>query len=898
LIGYLESLVSCPPEDEILVFVEGNASPDEVQRVAHHLAECKSCADLVATAAGGVPSDETAAGLAAASARGLGSGTTIGRYVILNLVGRGGMGEVYAAYDPQLDRRVALKLLHHMGSGQSEQVARERLLREAKAIARLSHPNVVVVHDAGAIADSTEGERVFLAMEFVEGRTVAEWLVAEPRSWRDIRDVFLAAGAGLLAAHEAGLVHRDFKPHNVMVTPDRAVRVMDFGLASEGAEGGDDAGIDLDELAQTAGAQTVALTRTGVLIGTPLYMAPEQFLGQRTDARTDQFSFCVALYEALYGERPFASETLPVLADAVTGGRVREPPARARVPPFLWRIIARGLQSDPAKRFPSMRELLDQLRLDPRRRRQIGIAVAATVTLVAGVAAGAQRLATRNERVCRGAPERLAGVWELDGAGPRRASVQRAFLATGAADAAQSWQRVAGALDDYARRWIGLYTDACEATHVRGDQSGEVMDLRMACLDANRGTMGALIDVLARADASVVREALSSAEALPALNRCSDVASLRAAVPPPSSAADRETLSKLRHQLDEAKALADTGQSEAARRPLTGLVAGAMKLGYAPLLAEALRQEAWLQVIWSGPAKALQTYEASIWAALEGRRDDIAIESASVAMGLTGYYLDQPDASARWQHLGWALLKRIGPGHDRQLAYYYHWRSVARQRAGETQAALDDSFKALELTQKVNRPNSLEVIDLLESLAATEVDAGDYAAAVKFADQALEAIRSCCGEHNPKLGHPLSVRGEALARAGKLIEGERDLRRSIELFIEIGGPWKDWTAYPMTALGKDLLAQHRAGEAVPILQRALATREKTEPNAELIAETRFALARALWDVGAERPRAQALAEEALAAYRKLPRHAAQVAEIDRWMASTGKTVPGHPHPRG
>ena len=170
----------------------------------------------------------------AAGANGLAPGATVGRYVILNLVGRGGMGEVYAAYDPQLDRKVALKLLHETAArGAAARTARERLLREAKAIARLSHPNVVVVHDAGAIDDPVHGDRVFLAMEFIEGETLAAWLAAAPRAWRAIRDVFAAAGEGLAAAHEAGLVHRDFKPQNVMVGRDGSVRVMDFGLASD-----------------------------------------------------------------------------------------------------------------------------------------------------------------------------------------------------------------------------------------------------------------------------------------------------------------------------------------------------------------------------------------------------------------------------------------------------------------------------------------------------------------------------------------------------------------------------------------------------------------------------------------------------------------------------------------
>ena len=233
-----------------------------------------------------------------------------------------------------------------------------------------------------------------------------------------------------------------------------------------------------------------------------------------------------------------------------------------------------------------MRELLDQLSLHPGRRQRIGVGVTLAVALVAGLAAGAHRLATRNQRVCLGAADRLGVTWEMDPAGPRRQGVQRAFMATGVRYAAESWVRVAGVLDDYARRWIGLYTDSCEATHVRGDQSAEVMDLRMACLDAKRGALAALVDVLARADAGVVREAVHSAQSLPPLDRCSDIAALRAAVPPPSNAADRETLNRLRRQLDEVKALVDTAQIDKASKREAGLVDGAKRLGYAPLLAD------------------------------------------------------------------------------------------------------------------------------------------------------------------------------------------------------------------------------------------------------------------------------------------------------------------------
>jgi len=262
--------------------------------------------------------------------------------------------------------------------------ARTRLLNEGKKLARISHPNVIAVRDA----DEVDG-RVFLAMEFVEGQTLDAWLVERARSWTEIRDVFLGAGRGLEAAHRAGLVHRDFKPQNVMIAKDGTVRVMDFGLAEVSADSRevDAALIALDGVVSE---ETVALARTGVLIGTPYYMAPEHFLG-KADARSDQFSFCVAFYHALYGEWPFPVPvaSLPVLREAVTAGRLREPPIGSRVPWWLRRTLIRGLDQDPSRRFLSMGELLRSAGYDPSQRyRRVATAVAlVAVALAVAVAA-------------------------------------------------------------------------------------------------------------------------------------------------------------------------------------------------------------------------------------------------------------------------------------------------------------------------------------------------------------------------------------------------------------------------------------------------------------------------------------------------------------------------------
>jgi eukaryotic-like serine/threonine-protein kinase len=888
-IGYSASAVACLDEDAVLAFVDGSLDDLDRGRVEGHIASCSACSDLVAAAAGGEPEGLAARVLdgEAVADHGLAPGATVGRYVILNLVGRGGMGEVYAAYDPQLDRKIALKLLHDKAArGAAARTARERLLREAKAIARLSHPNVVVVHDAGAIDDSVHGHRVFLAMEFIEGDTLAAWLAATPRDWREIRDVFAAAGEGLAAAHEAGLVHRDFKPQNVMVTGDGGVRVMDFGLASDSSVT-DEAGAAPLELAGDGAAptsHTVALTRTGVLLGTPLYMAPEQFLARPTDARTDQFSFCVALYEALYGVRPFPSESFSTLLDSVVSGRIREPDQKTRAPSFLRKLLLRGLSNDPAARYPSMRALLEGLRHDPIRRRR-SLAMSAAVALIVAIAAiGMQRISTRGQRMCEGSAEKLAGIWEVGGHGVRREAIHRAFSGTGRAFAEETWAHVSSLLDDYSRRWTGMYTDTCQATHVRGDQSAEVLDLRMTCLEGPRGALKALTDVFSRSDAAVLVQAVNAAQALPPLDRCADIPALRTAVPPPGDAATRARVATLGGDLAEVKALTDTGQWPAARRKVGPLVEAARAVGYEPLLAETLEMQGWLDLYTGNAQSATQEMEEAVWVALAAHRDDIAAECAATCMSTTGYYLGRREEGERWEKVAAALLRRLGPGHERSAAWFYQDRSNLRERAGDNQAALSDCEQALALKQKVLAPNHPDIALSLIAIATANNDLGNHAAALAAADRAVEIFRAAYGSGSPQLAIALGNRGESYELLGRYPEAERDLRKTVELSGQWVGPDHPWTAYPLTALGTTLLLEHRVHEATPVLERALRIREHSEPNPQLVAETRFALARARWELGQDRSGALTLAENARDAYRKMPGEAKHAAEVEAWLA--------------
>ena len=275
----------------------------------------------------------------------------IDRYQILGCIGQGGMGIVYAARDDRLGRTVALKLLRPELSRADDQHG--GLKREAQSLAKLSHPNVVAVFDVG----EHDGQ-VFVAMEYVEGHSLRRWLEA-PRTLAKILDVYLAAGEGLAAAHRAGLVHRDFKPDNVLVGSDGRPRILDFGLAR---------GPDRERVAQPpsfaddAVASATSMSRHGVLLGTPAYMAPEQHLGERADARSDQFGFCVALYQAVYRSLPFPSEDLRALSLAIVTGRHTPTPTRPGVPERLRRLILRGLSVNPEARYADMDALLAELR--------------------------------------------------------------------------------------------------------------------------------------------------------------------------------------------------------------------------------------------------------------------------------------------------------------------------------------------------------------------------------------------------------------------------------------------------------------------------------------------------------------------------------------------------------
>ncbi|HVT06831.1 MAG TPA: serine/threonine-protein kinase [Polyangia bacterium] len=798
---------------------------------------------------------------------GLAKGATVGRYVVLGLLGRGGMGEVYAAYDPDLDRKIALKLLRARG-GSSDADGRTRLLREAQAIARLSHPNVVVVFDVGTFRES-----VFIAMEFVEGHTLGYWIEAQNRSWREVLEVYAAAGRGLIAAHTAGLVHRDFKPENVMITKSGQVRVMDFGLAREqgapedGPPAGQppdlaaqaaalaetfESGVDLDATAKLGGAEPGAappsasggylklkLTQTGAMLGTPAYMAPEQFAGIGGDARTDQFSFCVALYEGLYRQRPFAGNNAVELMANVLAGKVSDPPADARVPTWIRKILVRGLSTSPDDRFPSMAALLAALAQDPavRRRRWLGAAVGVAVLLAATT--GARRFVAGHQMLCAAGPDRAATAWGSD----HRAAIERAFAATGSRDAPRAFAAVASLIDQYVARWTAMYRETCEATHVRGEQSSEVLDLRMGCLGDRLSSVRALGEVfMTAADPGVVDNAVSAASALPALDRCADVEMLRAVIKPPDDPAVRAKVAAVRERIAKLKALSDSGQCETAARLEGGVVTDAQATGYLPVQAEAHFAAGLLADTCTDLARAIEHLQDAAIAAEASRHDEVYVESSATMAVFYGNRLHDVRRARESIRHAVAVLSRF-PGHRRLEARVADGEAVVAMSEGRPEEALLSERRSLDLLQQVVGPEHYEVASTRNNLAVELHELHRDAEAEPLIESVVQTQTRLFGPESSRVAVALLNQAEILTALRRFAEARRAIDGALAIWRKQNAA-SSLIGYGLLDLGQLQEAEGNPGTATRTLEQAIGL--IGDEDRMTAAQAKFALARATW----------------------------------------------------
>jgi tetratricopeptide (TPR) repeat protein/predicted Ser/Thr protein kinase len=773
----------------------------------------------------------------------LSRGDSVGRYLLLDELGQGGMGVVYKAYDPELDRPIALKLLTAGHRG----VQRERLMREAQALARVSHPNVIAVHDVGCL-DEGRGGNVFIAMEFVEGQTLRKW-VGEGR--RNLLEAFLAAGEGLLAAHRAGLVHRDFKPDNVIVGADGRVRVLDFGLARAM-----DASPDARREGEPARAKMLEtpLTHAGAIVGTPRFMAPEQHFGAAVDERADQFSFCVSLYWALYGEFPFPGATLDEIIESLQAGRVTEPPAGAAVPRWLRQVLLTGLARRPADRYPSMAELLGALRADPSIARRRWLRAGVAVLLVGSAAFGWRAMHLRQVRVCQGAERKLAGVWDE----PRRVAVRAAFHKSGLPYAETALATVEKVLDRYARAWSAMQTDACEATHVRKEQSEELLDLRMSCLGDRLTQLKTLTDLYAAADARSVERAAQSAESLPVIEACADTAALRAPIPPPRDPATRRRVEAVREQLARANALGLAGQPAQALELLRAALPEATALKYLPLEAETQLALGRQLTQHGDNAEAAQTLRRAHVAAVAGHHDEAAARSATEMVQVVGELQGHYDEGEYWGEVAEAQAARL-KRKDEILGVLYTRRSALREEQSKLEAALADAKRALELQKSVFGTDHYLVADAYQQLGNVEYLLAHYREAIELHQRSLAIYERAFGPDHPKAIANLVGMADVYGDMGEHTRALGDYQRALAALARVQAD-HPWIATIYLNAGAELRALGRPREAWEFFRRALADWQKRIGPSTETAMALEAMGNALVD--------QQRTSEALATYRQ------------------------------
>ncbi len=740
------------------------------------------------------------------------------RYVPLERIGVGGTGVVYRAYDRDLRRELALKFLR-APSSQTEGDAhgRARLLREAQALASITHPSVISVFDVG---ESEDG--VFVAMEYVRGMDFAQWLDRGEGDWRQALRVLLQAGEGLAAAHDAGVLHRDFKPANILLDETLRPRVIDFGLArlADDASGTacsppvlEFAG-NADGVLSSAGEESMPslletpLTDGGVLMGTPGYMAPEQYRGGAATALTDQFSFCVTVYEALYGRRPFPMRGAADVEALLHRGVAREAPPGVRVPRRIHRAVLRGLALAPEDRFPDMRALLRALRVD---RGRVWVAVAAVALLAGGLAGGLAWHGSRAIASCEREADMIASVWGPDVAGEVRA----AFVTTGLPYAADTAQRVAASLDAYRDAWRGARVASCEARAL-GQPSAAVRDRQNECYGRALEGLEALVGMFRQADRRTVDHAVSAVLDLPDPERCEQEALVGGEPRVPERV--REGVASVREALAQVRSVLSAGAGPRAVRALVELEHQADVLGHVPLVAEVglVRGHAFLHV--HDLEEASRAYRQAYFAALSAGDDRTAVVAATALLKLHTVWLGH-ESGFEWGRHARAVLTRLARAEilRAELEYALGLGASAFGRVAE-------GLRHLELARVIYEqemgPGALQLGDVLVGMAPLLQGMGRGDEALAAVDRAVEITRSVLGERHPHLGSVLKSRGDLRAASGEMEGALSDYSLALQM-LEAG----------LEAKGEEFvsllenLAIVRAGRGEFAKARALFSRE-------------------------------------------------------------------------
>jgi tetratricopeptide (TPR) repeat protein/tRNA A-37 threonylcarbamoyl transferase component Bud32 len=763
-------------------------------------------------------------------------GTRIARYTLIEAIGSGGIGIVYTAYDPDLDRRVALKLLRPSklaGRRATIQQRRARLLREAQALARLSHPNVVPIYEVG-----TFGAQIYLVMEFIDGLTLGAWFRARARRWHEIVAVFLQAGRGLAAAHEAAIVHRDFKPDNVLVGHDGRVRVLDFGLAGplRAQDSAEKIPVDIDsdsgdersdEASDERFEPPAVVTRDGQVLGTPAYMAPEQSAGGHVDARSDQFGFCVALYEALYGQRPFRGRyddprRYVNLAKARTRGRL--PGKRpSDLPGDIERILLRGLSLDPERRFPNMQALLDELEAlaQPSRRwwwLPLGLVGIAAATVIGFMSATAREPELRG---CDDGSNLLIGIWdggvadELLGAAEQ---TSRASIVEMATNASKS-------LDEWASRWRKARLRACEAGSTYSAPSDELLEQRLACLDRQLvrvdSTLAGLRRLFAERPESLADRLDAIGDDLPDPHDCEAAPLLERKHLRPRDPALASTIAALEDELAMVEGRFDGDKDyEAAHRAGKALLARARATQFDPLIAEVLLLVGQIDDERSqeNPEDAEQRLSDAAWTAQRAGHDEVLVTAAAKlveVLARTGRF----ESARLWAQLGRATLARLGDDTPAEAELQLALAELETAE-GDFEGALAEREPAIELLQRLDRTHHRSYLRAELAQANDLRELGRYDDAATLLERNRQLVIEVHGANHPRVAEVIEALGMLRSAQGQQDEALRLSREALALVERVHGEDSAEVAKVLNNLAIVLDQSGRYGEAVEVLERA------------------------------------------------------------------------------
>ncbi|MBX7079693.1 MAG: serine/threonine-protein kinase [Nannocystaceae bacterium] len=871
---------------------------------------------------------------------GLRPGDEVGRYVLLRPLASGGMGMVYLAFDPELDRNVALKLL--LPRARDRDRDRDALIGEARSLAQLSHRNVVGVYDVGVF-----GQQVYVALEYVAGQSFEQWQRARARDWVEILDVLLAAAEGLAAAHAAGIIHLDVKPSNILVGEDGVVRVLDFGLARRFAGEASESG--------SAAASSTELT-VGAAVGTVGYIAPELLLGHAPDRRSDQFGFCVTAWEALCGARPFAGRTRREYEAAVLQRKFAAPVSRP--PKRIVRVLERGLQLAPGDRFEDMHRLVDALRRARQGwlRRPAGLATVAVSLAALGVGA---RLARAPRQSCDDGAATAAQFWHEG----RRSAAAEAFAASELPFAAAAWSSSAVLLDGHAHAWAQAHDELCLQTFVARVRPEPSYQRASACLQERRDEFDATVALFEHADAELVEHAREAAAALAPPARCIDEA------PAPTSAADeeaREQASALAARLAQARAWQHAERFEAAadaarriaadadalQQPLQAararLVEGQSRVSMGALVpaidalqrslrdadvagADGERLEALIDLVYAeghlgGEVRRAHWY-ASIAGEIAQRVDADVQRRLELLLGIAVVYGDEgrhEDALAAFRR-ALALRAEFALPLDEQLSVLCNNLGSVHMVRGELGVAAAWFAQAFLIRMALSGPDHPAIADPLINQGAVLGLLGESDAAIAHHRRALAVLERARGPQDPSLRVVLNNLAVALRDAGlrdeALVAAERahalwlqldadnpavgvTLCNIAELHLDAGQARKALAEYERalallrrglpeghayvgaawTGVGRSRAALGEVDGAIAALRHSLDVLDRAEVGLELRAEPRFALAKALRTRGGEPGLARALALQARREYAQLGRRgAAPITAIDRWL---------------